>query len=542
MYSVAPQDTDRFYLRMLLLHVPNVEAFVGPAGLKTDDATNWRGAATALGLVEDDSEYEFVMHEAALTHMPALLRALFVQILFHCEPADPLLLWEHHKEEMAADFIRKALTPEHGLQAALHDLDQRLHSVGKSIADFQLPEYPDYDAEQFRNRALRQALAFDAATEAALADERVPRLSDEQRAVFDAVISAVMAPATNPRGNCFYVDGPGGSGKIFLYEALIHSVRSKGSISLACAISGIAAQLLPGGTTAHSLFGLPIDMPQHDAMSSIRAQEPRAEVLRRAALILWDEVSMVPLAALDCVDRLLRDLTGDSRPFGGKVLLLGGDFRQLLPVVPGANEPEIVANTNLHHYSLHEGYMARFTLTTNMRLLHGSGGEDTPHRDWLLKLGSGLLPRISDLHLSAIELPEHLCMPSGAAAEDFIRWIFPDVRAHVQQSLTAVDTEEHDAWFRNRAILTSRNDVALQINNLILDQLDPRTEQIALSLDSVADSGSGDSTNFPVEFLNSLTPSGLPPHKLRLRVGAMVIVLRNLDKERGIVNGVRCLV
>ena len=85
-------------------------------------------------------------------------------------------------------------------------------------------------------------------------------------------------------------------------------------------------------------------------MSSIRAQEPRAEVLRRAALILWDEVSMVPLAALDCVDRLLRDLTGDSRPFGGKVILLGGDFRQLLPVVPGAHEPEIVANTVLHDY------------------------------------------------------------------------------------------------------------------------------------------------------------------------------------------------
>ena len=64
MYSVAPQDTDRFYLRMLLLHTPNAECFVGPTGLKLDEATTWRGAATALGLVEDDSEYEFVMHEA----------------------------------------------------------------------------------------------------------------------------------------------------------------------------------------------------------------------------------------------------------------------------------------------------------------------------------------------------------------------------------------------------------------------------------------------------------------------------------------------
>ena len=362
----------------------------------------------------------------------------------------------------------------------------------------------------------------------------MPRLSDEQQAVFHATMSAVTAPAANPRGNGFYVDGPGGSGKTFLYEALIHTVRGKGMISLACAISGIAAQLLPGGTTAHSLFGLPIDMPKHDAMSSIRAQEPRAEVLRRAVLILWDEVSMVPLAALDCVDRLLRDLTGDSRPFGGKVLVLGGDFRQLLPVLPGASEPELVANTVLHHYSLREGYMARFSLTTNMRLLHGSGGEDTSHRDWLLQLGSGLLPGCSTLHQHAIELPEHLCVPSDAPVEEFIQWIFPELRSHVQLSLTASDPDQHDAWFRARAILTSRNNVALHINNLILDQLDAATEHIALSLDSIADTESGDTTNFPVEFLNTLTPSGLPPHRLRLRVGAVVIVLRNLDKERGI--------
>jgi hypothetical protein len=63
-------------------------------------------------------------------------------------------------------------------------------------------------------------------------------------------------------------------------------------------------------------------------------------------------------------------------------------------------------------------------------------------------------------------------------------------------------------------------------------------------LDSIADSdsGTGETINFPVEFLNSLTPSGLPPHKLRLRIGAVVIVLRNLDKDKGICNGCRCLV
>ena len=115
-------------------------------------------------------------------------------------------------------------------------------------------------------------------------------------------------------------------------------------------------------------------MPSHDATSSIRAQEGRAEVLRRAALIVWDEASMIPLGALDCVDRLLRDLMGSKLPFGGKIIVLGGDFRQILPVVPRAHEAEIVANTILHHYTMHDGTFQKYTLTENMRLLNSGVG------------------------------------------------------------------------------------------------------------------------------------------------------------------------
>jgi hypothetical protein len=75
-------------------------------------------------------------------------------------------------------------------------------------------------------------------------------------------------------------------------------------------------------------------------------------VLRRAKLIVWDEASMVPLPALDCVERLLRDVSGNDMPFGGKVLVLGGDFRQILPVVPRGCEADVVANTILQHRTM----------------------------------------------------------------------------------------------------------------------------------------------------------------------------------------------
>lgn len=51
-----------------------------------------------------------------------------------------------------------------------------------------------------------------------------------------------------------------------------------------------------------------------------------------------------------------------------------------------------------------------------------------------------------------------------------------------------------------------------------------------------------DPTHFPLEFLNSLTPSGYPPHELKLKVGAIVMLLRNLDVKNGLCNGTRLII
>jgi hypothetical protein len=56
----------------------------------------------------------------------------------------------------------------------------------------------------------------------------------------------------------FFIDGLGGTGKTFLYRAVMANLRSRGQIVLATASSGIAATLLPGGRTTHSRFKLTI--------------------------------------------------------------------------------------------------------------------------------------------------------------------------------------------------------------------------------------------------------------------------------------------
>jgi len=45
-------------------------------------------------------------------------------------------------------------------------------------------------------------------------------------------------------------------------------------------------------------------------------------------MVIWDEAPMCPKIAFECVDRLLKEIMSSSKPFGGKVMLLGGDFRQ----------------------------------------------------------------------------------------------------------------------------------------------------------------------------------------------------------------------
>jgi PIF1-like helicase len=54
-------------------------------------------------------------------------------------------------------------------------------------------------------------------------------------------------------------------------------------------------------------------------------------------LIIWDEASMARRENIESLDLLLRDLCLPSAPFGGKIVVLGGDFRQTVPVVPKKN-------------------------------------------------------------------------------------------------------------------------------------------------------------------------------------------------------------
>ncbi len=139
----------------------------------------------------------------------------------------------------------------------------------------------------------------------------------------------------NERRQCLiFIDARGGTGKTYLLNALLAVVRvcdnSCISPALAVATSGIAATQLHGGRTFHSRFKAPVLLSE-ESILSISVQSSLASLIRLSKLVVWDEASMAHRFLLEA--RSLRDIMNVELPFGGKSLILAGDFRFGLPMV-----------------------------------------------------------------------------------------------------------------------------------------------------------------------------------------------------------------
>ena len=104
------------------------------------------------------------------------------------------------------------------------------------------------------------------------------------------------------------MDGPGGTGKTYLYMALLAKFRSTDRITVVTATSGIAASIMLGGRTAHSRFKIPIKL-QDNSVCNFTKQSGTATLLHEMSLIIWDEVAMTQRQAVETLERSLRDIT-----------------------------------------------------------------------------------------------------------------------------------------------------------------------------------------------------------------------------------------
>jgi ATP-dependent DNA helicase PIF1 len=213
------------------------------------------------------------------------------------------------------------------------------------------------------------------------------------------------------KGRVFFLDGPGGTSKTSLYRCLIATVHSEGLIAVAIATSGIAASIMPSGRTAHSVFKIPIKI--NDGSICI------IEV----ALIIWDEVAMTKGQSIEMLDRSLQDIMGCELPFGGKVMVFGGDLRQVLPIVPWGTRAQITDATLLRSYIWND--VQKICLTRNMR-----AQSDPWFSDYLLRIGN----RTEDTFVGDyVRLPKDIVIEykDEHSIDRLIVCVFPDLNKNV---------------------------------------------------------------------------------------------------------------
>ncbi|WVZ61410.1 hypothetical protein U9M48_011289 [Paspalum notatum var. saurae] len=245
-------------------------------------------------------------------------------------------------------------------------------------------------------------------------------------------------------------------------------------------------------------------------MCDIKRGTNLANLLIETSIIIWDEALMTNKQCFEAFDRSLRDIMAEKDdhaahiPFGGKIIVLGGDPKQILPVIENGTKQQII------NASIISSYLWPHTkilfLTQNMRLQRKDLTEDEykdlqSFNDWILNIGNGYLYQTIILKLN----------------------------------LTL--------WF-TRAILATTNEIVDEINNYMVTLL-PTERREYYSADTISkcvDAPNDANILYPVEYLNTLNANNFPPHKLTLKIGTPVMLLRNLNQHLGLCNGTRIMI
>lgn len=491
----------------------------------------------------------YAFEEASVSATAKELRSLFAHMLLYCEVSDPISLWKQQWHRMSDDIARNMVGTSHAVDFhindeclqnyVLYELQLLLNSNcnPSSLSDYGLPMPPPHLLLELNNRLLMEEKNYD---KAALAEQHavlVSKLNTDQHLIYESVVKA----SSENKQELIFVYGHGGTGKTLLWTTIISALRAAGKIVLAVASSGIASLLLPSGRTAHSRFKIPLDIT-NDSTCHIKKNTQLAHLLSETALIIWDEAPMSDRKCFEALDKTLRDILDEPlHLFGGKTVLLGGDFRQTLPVKPKGTKSDVIASSIIES-SLWKHFKI-YKLSKNMQLFQ-QDLNDTQKKDiaafssWLLQVGDGCIgiPDEGDpIDTKWVEVPKNYLIPDHKdALSELIRFIYSD---DVLQNPSA-------NIFSDKAIVCPKNESADEINTLILNIL-PGEPTTYLSVDSIIPrtNEKGDTEIlYPPEYLNRLNFNNFPTHSLELKVGAPVMLLRNINQMAGLCNGTRMII
>ncbi|KAG2191246.1 hypothetical protein INT47_012402 [Mucor saturninus] len=522
-YSVSPKESEKYFLRLLLNYVRGAKSFEDARTVDGVVHETFQAAARTKGLLADDEQWDLCLRE----------------------PSSPFQLWNTHKDSLSDDYVlaqRRLLTDvtsvltdatkEEAYGNCLLDLNEMLDLNNIKINDFAGFCLPSVDTRygnsgrgfEGMSRLEREQRELCLEAERSMIDPAEVSFNSDQRTVFETVMDLVESEKTygNSRfhfiNNLYFLDGPGGTGKTFIFNALLQAVRRKNCIALSVAVSGTASLLLKGGRTAHSIFGIPL----HSSSS----------------IVVWDEASMISRDVLETVDRSFRDIMKhhDSRlgrvPFGGKLIIFGGDFRQVLPVVPKGTKDDIIQAWMITSHLWR--HIKQLRLSLNMRVqqaqsVHSfeSAQELQEFSSFLLSIGKGIYPVHPNTN-NIIQIPDQMVLPESS---------IDHLCSHVYNNFENA-SDVASSSLMSRAILTPTNAFVSHVNDHVLEKF-PGEYTIFLSTDTAL--SDNDALILPPEFMNSLECGSLPPHELKLKIGSPIIMLRNLAPAQGVCNGTRLI-
>jgi len=289
---------------------------------------------------------------------------------------------------------------------------------------------------------------------------------------------------------------------------------------LCVASSGIVAQLPPGGRTAHSRFKIPLSNDVN-GVCNITPNSNLGELIRKTSLIIWDEVPMQHKACFEAVNRTLNDIcnTNHLRVFGGIPVVLGGDFAQILPVIRrGTRQATVLAC--IYHASIWANLQV-LQLKTSMGVIASNANQV------FLTFLKGIVT--NPLLHGHLELARYIC--PVCTVDQLCDQLYPQpLLNNAVNSLRALI---------GRAILAFRNDTVNDFNDVLVDRMPGEEYRFEAANYVEVPEDAGGAEPFAVEYLQSISLASIPPSCLRLKVGAPIILLRNLSAREGLCNGMR---
>jgi hypothetical protein len=493
-FAVSSRNQELFALRRLL---SVVRGATGWDDLRIVDGhcyESFQAACGARGMLADDGDIIDAFNETAQTCCSLdQLRQQFATLLLNrqCQNVPQFfeMMWVH--------LCRDSVVNPRNCAEALWSIEDVFASFGRSLteADFGmiLPQRPSHMC--LRLTMFMERHMFDRSESESRRAAILATFTNEQ----DQALAAVMAAVDgNSPTNIFTILASAGCGKTMWVEGLTWSLRALGLIIINVAASALAATLLPGGSTAHSAFRIPIPTTS-SSFCGIKSAE--RELIRQCKVICYDEVSMVGKEVAECLNRLLQDVMQCSEPFGGKVVVFLGDFKQLLPVEPGRKYPATVKDCSWWPQT----NVLRFT--KNFRA--------AVHPEFC-----ALLEVIGNGSLEQVPIPASTRADSVA---DLISKVYGD-------NILAVSSSRH-------LIMAFTLEMCNEINVACLAAI-PGDEFCAVAHDDTKDNRQPDL--YTDDYLSTLPLHGVPPSSLPMKVGARYMIIKNYNPAVGACNGTLC--